>query len=271
MPIGRSALFLLLALGAQAQDRPVGFGFAYLVPGDGRPVVTAVAPGGAAEAAGLVPGDTLLSVGGRSVTNLLSDQVRDVLVSARDGEFDAEVRLWRNGAEHVVTVGVAPYDPEPLTRASRRFFCESGDCIDGRGVWASPDGTRYEGTFRDGLRHGKGTYLLPDGGLYVGSFDRGIVSGRGAFFYPNGGHYAGDVADDMPHGFGVLEFANEQVYAGTFTRGQLHGWGTLRRPDGTYWTGRWIDDEGVEGTEHAADGTVVNTGPYTAPLPADAH
>ena len=229
---------LLLPLAALAQDGlPVGFGFAYLGGTDGQPVVTAVAPGSGAEAGGLAAGDSLVTVDGQSVTGTVD--VQAVLVAARDAGPTATFEVVRDGAPRTLTLGTAPYDPAVLSRLAVVFLCVSGDCLDGQGEWAAPDGERYAGAFVGGRRHGDGRLALTNGDLYVGTF-----------------------RDGAPHGDGVRTYDDGGVYTGEFVGGSRHGTGTFRRPDGTVWTGVWVDGEGVRGTHHAADGAPVSEGPF---------
>ena len=264
MPLGRAALLaLLLASGARAQEGPAfGFGFAYRVGTDGQPVVSAVAPGSAAEAAGLAPGDSLLAAGEVALTGLDAEGVGDAIDAARGDAPEVPFRIVREGLEATVRVGRAPYDPDGLLRASRVFYCAKGDCLDGRGVWRAPDGERYEGPFADGFRHGEGTLVLANGDLYVGTFRRGVIHGAGTYVWADGDLYAGDVREGRPHGRGVRTYGDGAVYTGKFADGLPHGTGTLRRPDGSYWTGTWEAGVGTDGTDHAPDGAVRGAGPY---------
>ena len=41
--------------------------------------------------------------------------------------------------------------------------CIEGNCINGQGSYAYPDGSKYVGQFKDYMAHGQGTYTYPDG------------------------------------------------------------------------------------------------------------
>lgn len=41
--------------------------------------------------------------------------------------------------------------------------------------------SRYEGDFKENLRHGFGKYVLPDGSVYEGTWREGLMNGRGIF------------------------------------------------------------------------------------------
>ena len=79
----------------------------------------------------------------------------------------------------------------------------SGDCVDGkvsgegRGVWHLPDGGQnvYEGSMRDGKRHGQGTCT-----------------------FSNGARYEGEWRDDRPHGYGKVDYDGAR-YEGEWQNG----------------------------------------------------
>lgn len=262
-PVRAAALvLLLLPVAALAQDgTAVGFGFSYLAGTDGQPVVTAVAPGGAAEAGGLAAGDSLVAVNGRSVTGAGVD-VQGVLAAARDAASTAVVEVIRAGAPETLSLGTAPYDPAVLARLALDFLCVAGDCHNGRGVWAAPDGERYAGDFVGGRRHGDGRLSLSNGDFYVGTFRDGQFDGRGTYVWADGDLYVGEVRDGAPHGDGVRTEGDGGVYTGEFVGGHRHGAGTVRRADGTVWVGVWADGDGTWGTDHDALGRPVGDGPF---------
>ncbi|MEM7366661.1 MAG: hypothetical protein AAF525_21810, partial [Pseudomonadota bacterium] len=61
-------------------------------------------------------------------------------------------------------------------------------------VW--PDGTRYVGEVRDGVRWGKGTIFWEDGTRFVGNFVAGRRQGSGTMILPDGTVYTGHFEND---------------------------------------------------------------------------
>ncbi|MEL6616954.1 MAG: PDZ domain-containing protein, partial [Bacteroidota bacterium] len=90
---------------AQEQDDFVGFGFFFASDRDGRVIVTGVAPGSAAEKAGMKAGDQILEVGGEPMTP--SNQ-GDPLGAARD-DLPAPFVVARGDERVSLSLGVGPY------------------------------------------------------------------------------------------------------------------------------------------------------------------
>lgn len=72
---------------------------------------------------------------------------------------------------------------------------------DGRGVKTWPNGDRYEGAFRNDMRHGIGTYIWGEGSSwkgerYQGSYVEDKREGFGVYQWPNGDRYVGQWRDD---------------------------------------------------------------------------
>lgn len=91
---------------------------------------------------------------------------------------------------------------------------------DGHGIYTWPDGTRYEGEWRNDKKEGRGTYTWSDGTRYEGEWLDDKKDGRGTLTRENGERYKGEWRDDKKEG------------RGTFT------W-----PDGVHYEGEWLDDE----------------------------
>lgn len=79
------------------------------------------------------------------------------------------------------------------------------------GIFEWPDGTKYEGTYQRGRRHGRGTKTLP---LQRGS-------------------YEGEFANGIEHGMGSKRYADGSFYEGRFRYGVRDGSGCMHNIDGT--------------------------------------
>jgi hypothetical protein len=87
-----------------------------------------------------------------------------------------------------------------------------------RGVFTYPDGTTYEGEWKDNRRHGHGVWTRPDGTVYVGEWE-----------------------NDKPHGQGTLTWPTGKKFTGEWINGKRHGSGIEISPDGTKLYGEWED------------------------------
>ncbi|MBF0310396.1 MAG: SUMF1/EgtB/PvdO family nonheme iron enzyme [Magnetococcales bacterium] len=117
-----------------------------------------------------------------------------------------------------MTGGCAPLWPVPLVSSSPPSS--------GKGVQQWPSGTRYEGEFRNGLRHGKGVHVWPDGARYEGDFRDGQRTGQGVFRWPDGSWYEGGFLNGQRHGSGIFHYPDGSRYAGEFHSGRRHGKGS---------------------------------------------
>lgn len=81
-----------------------------------------------------------------------------------------------------------------------------------------PDGSRYEGGWKNEERNGYGTWIRPDGTKYVGEW-----------------------LDDKPEGLGLLINADGSTFNGQWKAGKRNGRGILTYADGTTLVGTWQD------------------------------
>lgn len=55
---------------------------------------------------------------------------------------------------------------------------------------------KYEGEFKDDLRHGKGVEVYDNGDRYEGEYSFGLKNGIGTYYYSNGDWWKGEWKDD---------------------------------------------------------------------------
>lgn len=155
--------------------------------------------------------------------------------------------------------------------------CISGDCRNGQGVFAYPDGSRYDGQFLRGKPEGWGTFQYIDGDTYVGGFKAGYPHGRGTMKYQDGkikegnwrnGEYTGPVtpmnrtgclAGNCENGFGTYVFRDGSKYVGSFKNFLPHGRGKVFYTNGERYEGEMAEAafNGL-GTLFLKDGSAVS-------------
>lgn len=74
--------------------------------------------------------------------------------------------------------------------------------------------SRYEGTYRNGIREGKGTFTHMDGSVKTGTFVNGQLTGKGTVNDENGNSYEGDFINYRMHGNGTLRWGNGSTFVG---------------------------------------------------------
>jgi hypothetical protein len=135
--------------------------------------------------------------------------------------------------------------------------CLFGNCANGNGTYAYRDGSRYEGSFRDGKPDGQGHFYYPNGDHYEGQMLRGLRHGKGRLIHENGkvtnGPWTqgesialsssfnrsrgGCMEGDCQNGFGIYIFKDGAKYHGTFRDGRPHGKGTVQYTNGEKYEG----------------------------------
>jgi hypothetical protein len=118
-------------------------------------------------------------------------------------------------------------------------------------------GCRYEGDFKENVRHGIGKYVLPDGSVYEGDWRENLMSGRGTFKWPDGSAYVGSWKDGKRNGPGFLQTSDGFVYDGMWAQNAMEGRGIATYPSGQRYEGLWSNGrrEG-RGTIHFTNGAV---------------
>lgn len=107
----------------------------------------------------------------------------------------------------------------------------------GKGIYLYRDGSRYQGEFRDGLRHGRGAQAsgaIDDGAedVMAGQFDDDRAVGPVTLRYANGNRYTGGW-NNGKEGQGRQDYAYGGSYEGGWRRGLPYGEGVITYPNGT--------------------------------------
>lgn len=88
---------------------------------------------------------------------------------------------------------------------------KNGEKAEGYGVALWPNGSVYQGTWKDNKRHGKGIHTWKDGERYEGEFADDRREGLGNYYWPNGEVYSGEWKNDRRNGFGKITDAKGRV------------------------------------------------------------
>lgn len=158
--------------------------------------------------------------------------------------------------------------------------CLSGNCKNGNGIYAYPDGSKYEGGFVNGKFDGEGTFWFADGDRYVGHFKENYPDGHGTRFLNNGGGEesgewkqgefmggslaesgrVGCVQGNCENGQGTYFYkAGSAKYVGAFKNELPEGLGTCTYANGDLYQGEWKEGAfGGKGTLTLRDGTIVD-------------
>merc|ERR1712146_678891 len=97
-------------------------------------------------------------------------------------------------------------------------------------------GSRYEGEFLSGVKHGQGKMLFPSGNFYEGEWKYNKKNGHGLMNWVSHKEiYSGNWVDDFPHGQGNLVWLEDKGetkvmrnrYSGEFYKGFRQGLGVF--------------------------------------------
>ena len=119
----------------------------------------------------------------------------------------------------------------------------------GQGMYIWANGDRYQGTWKDGKKHGPGIYLFLSnnefkGDIYVGEYKDDIRHGQGTYIFKDGSKYTGYWLDNNPNGQGIYIYTDGRKDVGEFKNGLLDGYAIKYKADGSIiQQGIFKDDE----------------------------
>lgn len=152
--------------------------------------------------------------------------------------------------------------------------CVAGDCQNGYGIFLYANGTKYMGSFKDGVSTEQAVCFYPNGAKYIGDWKNHKMNGNGTLYHIDGtidpGLWQDDkkmgdpksikgcVAGNCKDGKGVYIYQNNTKYDGDFQNTMAHGYGTCYYADGDQYVGEWKHHNfDGKGTMYYSDGTVL--------------
>ena len=105
---------------------------------------------------------------------------------------------------------------KPIERDEGEFHAGK---LTGHGVSVFPDGSGYDGQWRDSLPNGRGVYHWAGGNRYEGEWLNNRRHGTGTETFARGDRYEGQWRNDRPEGSGTLTAADKQIYSGDWSHG----------------------------------------------------
>jgi hypothetical protein len=107
----------------------------------------------------------------------------------------------------------------------------------GHGKVTSTDGRAFEGEYQDGKPHGHGKTTSTDGRAFEGEYRNGKPHGHGKTTSPDGKIFEGEYQDGKAHGCGKMILPDGRIIEGEYKEGKLNGCGKITSPDGSIYEG----------------------------------
>ncbi|TNV83491.1 hypothetical protein FGO68_gene3019 [Halteria grandinella] len=119
------------------------------------------------------------------------------------------------------------------------------DKANGKGRLIHADGDIYDGYWKDDKAHGFGIYSHLDGARYEGYWKEDKQHGEGIETWPDGASYQGDYVEGRKHGSGngVYQWSDGRIYEGEWRNNKMEGHGVFTWPDGRKYEGEYVDDK----------------------------
>ncbi|KAM6962472.1 ankyrin repeat and MYND domain-containing protein 1 [Aplochiton taeniatus] len=138
----------------------------------------------------------------------------------------------------------------------------------GHGVQEWRDGSRYEGEFLNGLKHGAGKFTWKNGEFYEGSFFKDYRHGPGRYSWPSGHRFIGKFYLNRKEGYGLQELPDGSTFQGLYRADERFGPGVVTYPDGRQDVGLWHREKLLRLCYSLEGGFTLQDYPeYTAHLP----
>ncbi|XP_072244878.1 ankyrin repeat and MYND domain-containing protein 1 [Leuresthes tenuis] len=135
---------------------------------------------------------------------------------------------------------------------------------EGLGVQEWPDGSKYDGEFVNGLKHGKGRYSWKNGEYYEGSFYKDYKHGDGLYCWLTGHKFIGKFYLNRKEGYGQQIFPDGATFQGLYHSDQRFGPGVVTYPDGRQDVGLWLRERLLRLCTSVEEGFSLNNFPEYA-------
>ena len=112
----------------------------------------------------------------------------------------------------------------------------------GRGIQLWPDGSKYEGYWKNDMANGKGRLIHADGDVYEGDWENDKAHGFGQYTHMDGAQYTGQWNDDKQHGTGIETWPDGAKYDGSYEAGKKHGKGKFHWADNSAYEGEFFNN-----------------------------
>jgi len=113
------------------------------------------------------------------------------------------------------------------------------DEMSGKGRLINSEGFYYEGEFKNNHANGYGKYVNLDGTSYIGFWRDDMQNGYGEEFFNDGSKYEGNYENGKKTGEGKFIWSENSFYEGDFDNNDLHGLGEYHWKDGRNYIGEW--------------------------------
>ena len=121
------------------------------------------------------------------------------------------------------------------------------------GTYTFSNGDKYEGSWKNDLKHGQGLSTYNSGDAYLGEFKNNTKHGYGNYFYASGDKYTGQFKNDDINGMGINALSNGDKYIGEFLEENYHGSGIYIFSDGSLWLGTFDKGNWSNGRKYTSE------------------